>query len=281
MRITPIQTGTVRIKAAQIEGKGHGLQRRFHTFTSSEWGNWIPIYAWLIEHPEGLFLVDTGETARTMQAGYFPKWHPYYAFSVQMNIQPEDEINFQLARQGIKVTDIRTVILTHLHTDHAGGIAHFSKNEILVTRKEYQAAKGFAGRLLGYLPNRWPNDFKPRLIDFKPETDGPFRELYPITKDGSVLLVPTPGHSAGHASVIVKNGPLHVFIAGDVSYTEQHLLQGTVDGVSASDVQVKQTQAAVRAYIQNQPTIYLPSHDPLATHRLANSIPVPTNFVVA
>ena len=67
------------------------------------------------------------------------------------------------------------MVLTHMHTDHAGGLRHFEKSEILVTRKEHRAASGFMGRLNGYQPNRWPYWFTPRLVDFNSRQIGPLQ----------------------------------------------------------------------------------------------------------
>ena len=64
MRVHAIQTGTVAIKSRQREGKGRGWRRVASTLVDREWTDALPIYAWLIEHPEGLIVVDTGETAR-------------------------------------------------------------------------------------------------------------------------------------------------------------------------------------------------------------------------
>ena len=101
--------------------------------------------------------------------------------------------------------DVRWVVLTHLHTDHAGGLHHFPKSEILVARTEYAATAGFGGQVSGYLRNRWPSWFAPRLLDFPDNfTDG-FRSL-PLTQAGDVRLVSTPGHTVGHLSVIVDEG---------------------------------------------------------------------------
>src|SRR5919109_585047 len=101
MRIHAIQTGTVMIKVAQTQGKGHGFSRRLNTFFDTNWTEPLPIYAWVIEHPEGIIVVDTGDTARTSEPGYFPWWHPYYHLNVRMSIRPEDEIGPQLRTLGI------------------------------------------------------------------------------------------------------------------------------------------------------------------------------------
>ena len=61
MRIHAIETGRVRIKQAQIEGRGPW--RQLQPMLSSEWAEWSPVYAWAIEHAEGVIVVDTGAAA--------------------------------------------------------------------------------------------------------------------------------------------------------------------------------------------------------------------------
>src|SRR5713226_8464833 len=118
IRIHALQTGTVMIKTCQLRGRGQGAGRMLNTLTGSEWTPSLPIYAWVIEHPEGVIVVDTGETARTSEAGYFPRWHPFHRLAARMSVRPEDEIGPQLQRLGISPREVRQVILTHFHTDH-------------------------------------------------------------------------------------------------------------------------------------------------------------------
>src|SRR2546430_5120201 len=136
MRIHVIQTGTVAIKQRQVHGVGYGFQRRLNTLLDSHWTEPLPIYVWVIEHPEGAIVVDTGETARVTEPGYFPRWHPYPRFGVRMGVEPQQEIGPQLRQLGIEPGDVRRVVVTHLHTDHAGGLHHFPDSEILVTGAE-------------------------------------------------------------------------------------------------------------------------------------------------
>jgi hypothetical protein len=63
--------------------------------------NALSIYAFAIEHPEGVIVVDTGETARTSETDYFPSWHPYFRYGLREWVAPEDEIGPQLQRLGI------------------------------------------------------------------------------------------------------------------------------------------------------------------------------------
>jgi len=267
MKIHAISTGSVAIKTRQRVGEGRGRARVLNMLLDPNWTDFLPIYAWVIEHPEGIIVVDTGETARTAEPGYFPRWHPAFRFGTRMNVQPEDEIGPQMRRLGLSPDDVRWVVMTHLHTDHAGGLHHFPKSEILVARAEYQATEGFAGKINGYVRNHWPSWFAPRLVDFSDERLGEFPAL-PLTKAGDVTLVSTPGHSPGHLSVIVREGDTSIFLAGDTSYAQDFLLDQVVDGVSPDESAARITLTRILRYAQQTPTVYLPAHDPESASRL-------------
>jgi N-acyl homoserine lactone hydrolase len=151
MRIHVVQTGTVAIKQVQRHGRTSGTPL-VNILRDSAWTEPLPIYAFLIEHPEGLIVVDTGETARVAERGYFPWWHPYFHFAVREWVQPEEEIGPQMRALGFDPRDVRWVLLTHLHTDHAGGLAHFPNAEHLLARREYHNATG--ARLVSPHPHR-------------------------------------------------------------------------------------------------------------------------------
>jgi glyoxylase-like metal-dependent hydrolase (beta-lactamase superfamily II) len=162
-----------------------------------------------------------------------------------------------------------------MHTDHAGGLHHFPRAEILVPRKEYMVARGLNGILQGYLPHRWPHWFNPHLVDFTGESVGPFPASFTLTKANDVILLPTEGHSNGHLSVLVREEERSIFLAGDTSYTEQLMLEQVVDGVSPDEKMAAQTLKRILAYTQANLTVYLPSHDPEAKERLARRQVVP------
>jgi glyoxylase-like metal-dependent hydrolase (beta-lactamase superfamily II) len=275
IRIHALQTGTVRIKTNQLRGQGQGVGRMLNTLTGSEWTPSLPIYAWAIEHPEGVIVVDTGETARTSEPGYFPRWHPFFRMATRLSVRPEDEIGLQLQHIGIEPREVRWVILTHLHTDHAGGLAHFPSAEILVSPGEYKQAHGLTGQVLGYLPQHWPSWFAPRFVKFAPRSVGPFSASYSLTRAGDVIVLPTPGHTPHHLSVLVHDGDVSYFLAGDTSYNEQLMLEGAVDGVSPNAQVARQTLSRIRSYAQETPLVYLPSHDPDSALRLATRTTVP------
>src|SRR5919108_3193435 len=219
MRIHAIQTGTVAVKTRQREGVGTGKRRFLNMLLDREWTAPLPIYAWVIEHAEGAIVIDTGETSRAHEPGYFPRWHPYYRSGLREWVQPEEEIGPQLDQIGISPGDVRAVVMTHLHTDHAGGLHHFPESEIFVSRTEWHQAIGLMGRMRGYLNDRFPDWLRPTLVDFAPEPYEVFPESFTLTTAGDVRLVPTPGHTPGQISVVIEDdGDARVFLAGDASY---------------------------------------------------------------
>jgi hypothetical protein len=73
MKIHAIQTGTVAVTSAWREGVGQGARRLLHTILDREWTEPLPIYAFAIEHPEGVIVVDTGESARAYLVAHDPE----------------------------------------------------------------------------------------------------------------------------------------------------------------------------------------------------------------
>jgi len=154
MTIHAIQTGSVRIKTAQVQGQGHGLRRRIGVFVDPHWTEWLPTYAWVIDHPEGVIVVDTGQGTHLLQTA--ASLHPYQRWEVMFRIESEQEIGPHLRAMGVGARDVKKVVLTHLHIDHDGGLAHFPASRILASGEEIARASGIGGALLGYLPKRWP-----------------------------------------------------------------------------------------------------------------------------
>jgi glyoxylase-like metal-dependent hydrolase (beta-lactamase superfamily II) len=275
MRIHALKTGRVAVRPRQQTGQGTGLARVARTYLDRSWTPPLPIFAWAIEHPEGLLVVDTGETARAAEPGYFPGWHPYFRFGVREWVAPEEEAGPRLEQLGLSPRDVRTVVMTHLHTDHAGGLHHFPHAEILVSRAELDQAQGLSGRVRGYLNNRFPEWFRPRAIDLCPERLHSFPESLALTEAGDVHVVPVPGHVAGQLAVVVIEDEQTVFIAGDSSYTEENMLRGAVDGVALDERAARRTLERIQAFAAATPTVYLPSHDPESAARLAERRTVP------
>jgi glyoxylase-like metal-dependent hydrolase (beta-lactamase superfamily II) len=267
MKIHAIQTGSVRIKQSQVRGRGRGVGRQLRVLSDPHWTDWLPTYAWMIDHPEGIIVVDTGQGTHLLDTAR--SLHPYLRWAVKFRIQPDDEIGPRLRALGVSTRDVRRVVLTHLHMDHDGGLAHFPDSEILVSRRELHTARGWMGRVRGYLPNRWPTWFNPTALDLAADAFGPFAASRRLTRAGDVIAVATPGHTADHLSVIVMHEGITHVIAGDASYTEADMLAGRVDGVSANVAIAQATLGALQQLAAERPTVYLPTHDPDSGVRLS------------
>lgn len=270
MKIHAIQTGTVEVKKNQVIGKGSGPFRLLNVIFGANWTEPVPIYSWIIEHEQGLIVVDTGETARTAEADYFPRWHPYYNLAVRFHVKPEEEIGAQLKQMGVNSKDVTKVILTHMHTDHAGRLHDFPDSTIYVNMPEHKRTRGFRGQLDGYLPHRMPAWLSPQPIMFDSGKLGSFQESWNVTSNGDVKVVPTPGHTPAHVSVIVALEDVNYFLAGDTTYTEENLLQKIPDGVSPDPNQAIETMQNILSFAKQFPTVYLPTHDPDSETRLKN-----------
>jgi N-acyl homoserine lactone hydrolase len=269
MKIHAIQTGTVAVKPGQPDGGGRRRRNFARVLADRRWTEPLPILAWLIEHSEGLIVVDTGETARATEPGYFTPWHPYFRLGVREWVASEEEIGPQLRHLGFAPEDVRWVVITHFHTDHVGGLGHFPHSEFVASRRALQEARGLLGKLRGFLPQHWPDGFAPTLVDYQSGPFGPFPASTHLTAAGDVHLVATPGHTGGHLSVAVEDGETVVFLAGDTSYTQRLMLDGRVDGVTPKPAEALQTLTRIQRLVAERPTVYLPSHDPESAARLA------------
>jgi N-acyl homoserine lactone hydrolase len=244
VRLHCLVTGRVRAKAGQ-----RGLRRYFLDVWRKEA---LPVNAFLIEHPSALVLFDTGQTARAAAPGWFPRWHPFFRLS-RFELTPEDEIALRLREIAVEPAAVGTVVLSHLHTDHVGGLDSFGHADVLLYRREWELATGLSGHVRGYLPQRWPIGLEPTLVDFGGAPVGPFSGSYDVAGDGSLLLVPTPGHTAGHAALLARDDHRSWLLAGDLAHTA---------------AEVEHVAPEIFRWCRAEKVEIFTSHDPAAAARL-------------
>jgi glyoxylase-like metal-dependent hydrolase (beta-lactamase superfamily II) len=113
--------------------------------------------------------------------------------------------------------DIKYVVQTHLHFDHAGGLSDLPDAQVFVQERELQFA--FWPPLyqrMAYVRADFDGPVKWRPLDGRPEFD--------IFDDGRVVLFPTPGHTAGHQSVLVRLDGGSIMLLGDAAYSVEKML---------------------------------------------------------
>ncbi len=256
--IHPLTTGHVRIHDKMHRGEGTGLRRRARILRKGPMGELLPIHAWLIEHPEGLMLVDAGETHRARSATF-----------AEFHVTREDELDRRLEAAGFAPADVKTVVLTHIHGDHSNGLPHVPGATVLANQREIAVAHSPMGRLQRAVARQpLPPSFDPRPISLDGPPLGAFTTSKALTADGRVVAVPAPGHTLGHMAILVLQPDHHVLLGGDSAYDQAQLQELRVDGVSPKDDVAIATMKTILAHAEATPTVYLPSHDPQSARRL-------------
>ncbi len=258
-------TGMVKVKSKFRTAKGGEFISKLNFLLDNEWTEYMPIMVWVIDHPEGVFIVDTGENASVSEQDYFKKEGPFLNFintkSFIFDVKPADEIGPQLQRLGYDKNNIYAVVLTHLHLDHFDGLHYFENTKIMVNQLEWEKPS-FS------LPSLYPDWFSPETISLVPSKERHFRLSKSLVESGEIQLVHTPGHTIGHCSVLLKTSDLHYLLAGDVTYN-QHQIINTINAGGHQKFKFSQdTYAAIKGYATKNNLVYLPSHDNLSLERI-------------
>jgi N-acyl homoserine lactone hydrolase len=188
--------GSARHDASVMEG---GLVRvtrlhltDVHPDPSLPWANGdVAVFAYLIDHPDGLILVDTGvgEGNELIDALYHPDHH---------------DLAESIAGAGRRIEDVSIIINSHLHFDHCGNNRLFPGVPIVVQRREYEAAQQ-------------PYYTDPEWVDFPGATIEQIQGDWQVAS--GVRIISTPGHTPGHQSVVVDSDDERVVICAQAAYT--------------------------------------------------------------
>ncbi|WP_298703037.1 N-acyl homoserine lactonase family protein [uncultured Veillonella sp.] len=177
-----------------------------------------PVSVYLIEHPEGLVLLDTGWHTDNREHQIKNLRHQYF---VNKAVLPEGQaVHEQLAKMGISPRDLDFVMLSHLHCDHADGLRHVKDaKRIMVSDLEYKAASRDHIR---YLSHEW-SGVTLDTFSFSESKIGAFGYSYDMFGDGRIQFVLAKGHSAGLAATVIRNNDEYIVLSSDVAYGRESL----------------------------------------------------------
>ncbi len=226
---------------------------------------WTPCPIFLVEHPTaGLVLVDTGlPTAVAHDQRAALGWAGDKMYGLRAT---EDQpLPARMRQLGIPRSGIGTVVMTHLHLDHAGALTELEDATVVMSKREWRSAHSGKALLRGYLPRQYDLAHDFRIVDFLSEDINSFASFgrsFDLFGDGSIILVSTPGHTWGHISVIVRLKDRECLIAGDAIYTRGNLDAGELPLVLADEHNYKRSVREIRAYKQMTPSaLIIPGHD--------------------
>jgi N-acyl homoserine lactone hydrolase len=257
MRIHVLTTGSVRVKHAFLF-PSTGPRRQLDLFLPGPWSDPLPIHCWAIEHEGRLLLVDSGESSTVHNV-------PFARFEVAR----EQELPAAMAAAGLSLNDVAEVVLTHHHGDHVDGLIHV-RAPVRINRAELDFLDSPLPRVMRrILRQPLPQGFAPETFAFDGPAFGAFSRSHPLSDDGRIVAVETPGHTPGHISVIcVEESGRHVMLAGDVTDTLEQLHSLRADAIGPDPEAHVATLERIIAHCARHATVYLPSHDPDSAARL-------------
>jgi len=230
-------------------------------------GDWNLVYTtFLIRHPRGLLLVDAavGNSAAGVDAA---PWWFRWSFGSARAAKPLSSL---LAEVGVKPEDVTRVLLTHAHWDHAGGLPQLPRARVSMSSVEADWILALAEPLadLG-MPHHFAQvrDRVDRLRLQGQPYEG-FAASEDVFGDGSIIAVPSPGHSRGATSYFVNSGDGRRWLfVGDTAWVKEGFEEPVMKGRLASwiaDWDREQTADALgvlHAIHQARASVVVTSHD--------------------
>lgn len=270
-RITAIPTGTVTIKRCHHTGvlpeSTPYVLRFLAILLDWDWTEPMPVWTYVVEHPEGVFLIDAGASPRYRDPNawsFDPVSRRLVQSFIRLDVQDDEALPARLHDLGIDPEIIKGIVLTHQHVDHTGSVPAFPNADIWTTTAEDAAAKS-----IGAMHPLWRSATTHlRYVD-SGGSPGEGRAVTSVflTNDRHIEVVTTPGHTPGSLSVRLAVDGGDVWMIGDMSFTTGDLRPNAPTAGIHTDVAAVREQHR-RLSVAVSMTRVFPSHDPDVAHRL-------------
>ncbi|MBV8188349.1 MAG: N-acyl homoserine lactonase family protein [Alphaproteobacteria bacterium] len=169
----------------------------------------LPIPSFLIEHPKGRALYDTGmhpELRTNAKGRVSERINSMFGFS---GFGPGDDIKSKLEAIDKDPAKVDLIIVSHLHFDHVGGNELVPNATVIVQRPEWEAGMAPESEArFGFYKADFDKGHKVKAVEGE----------YDVFGDGSVVCLPTYGHTPGHQSLKVRTEKGEIVLTGDACY---------------------------------------------------------------
>lgn len=224
----------------------------------------IPVGFFIIKHPKGVVLFDTGNNDKIITDKTY--WGPNYDV-LEPNMTPDDAIDVQLGKIGVKPDDVKYVVVSHMHLDHGGNVAKFPNSTLVIQNDEIEFSmfpdEPFAGSFI-------PGDTFALRSKVGTKTPGAVKMVrldgdMDLFGDGSLMVHRSRGHTKGSQMMIVrlpKTGT--VVLTGDSAYfrenVEKNILPNLV--LAYDPAGIAKGYEWIRAVVANENGQFFTAHDP-------------------
>lgn len=275
VRLHPLLAGEMlapEIYLARPRGRARLLRAAVGALASRSRWPALPVPAFLVEHPEaGPLLVDTGLHPSVVD-GVRANMGRVAPLLYRIRTTREQGIATQLEARGHAATDVRTVVMTHLHIDHASGVSELPAATYVVDRREWEAASEHGGWRDGYHARQFDHAFDWRTVDYDAQeidSFATFGQSFDLFGDGSVRLLSTPGHTRGHQSVLLRLREREVLLIGDAAYDWRTLAGAAIPLKLDDEHRFRRSLGEIRRYAELTPSaLLIPGHDMAAWREL-------------